>query len=349
MRIRYFALLALLIAFATNSYASERIVVDDSTGEFSLASYGSEGGCQTACGCQEETTCGCNTCDDGCCDSCKGKLLGFIAPTDTTYSSFISPMTNPVFFEDPRTLTEARIIFVHHTVPTRAPLTGGHVNLIAAQLRAALTDRLSIIATKDGFFTFDGGVANLLGGPATDGWADVAAGLKYNLFSDPCCQRLLSAGATFELPVGSTRALQGNGSGEFNLFLTGGTQVGDRSHLVSAAGWRLPTDRVEESQVTYWSTHFDTQLPDTCLYVFGETNWYHWVNSGGGLPLNIEGLDVFNLGTSDVAGNDIVTGAIGLKFKPSVLNEIGVAWEAPLTDRRDVLDNRLTVDWIIRY
>ena len=148
MRQRHFQILALLLALATNSYASERIVVDDATGDYSLASYGSdsESGCQTACGCQEESACGCDTCSDGCCDACKGKLLGFIAPTDTSFSTFISPMTNPVFFEDPRTLTEARIIFVHHTVPNRAPLTGGHVNLIAAQLRAALTDRLSVIS-----------------------------------------------------------------------------------------------------------------------------------------------------------------------------------------------------------
>ena len=51
----------------------------------------------------------------------------------------------------------------------------------------------------------------------------------------------------------------------------------------------------------------------------------------------------------DVAGNDIVTGAVGAKYKHSAYSEIGLAWEVPLTDRRDIIDNRLTVDWIIRY
>ena len=43
------------------------------------------------------------------------------------------------------------------------------------------------------------------------------------------------------------------------------------------------------------------------------------------------------------------TGAFGLKCKPSDRVELGVAWENPLTDRRDVLENRLTVDVILRY
>lgn len=58
----------------------------------------------------------CCECGDGCCDACcdcgsaccNKRLLGLIAPSDHCFDDFISPMTNPVFFEDPRTLTEAR-------------------------------------------------------------------------------------------------------------------------------------------------------------------------------------------------------------------------------------------------
>ena len=45
----------------------------------------------------------------------------------------------------------------------------------------------------------------------------------------------------------------------------------------------------------------------------------------------------------------IVTGAFGAKYKPNRHVEIGVAWELPLTERRDILENRLTVDAILRY
>lgn len=101
------------------------------------------------------------------------KLLGFFGHTDPCFNDFISPMTNPVYFEDPRTLTEARVIFLNHQLPTA--LGKDNVQLIAVQARLALTENLSFIATKDGFITSQSPILN-------DGWADVAAGLKYNLF-----------------------------------------------------------------------------------------------------------------------------------------------------------------------
>ena len=63
----------------------------------------------------------------------------------------------------------------------------------------------------------------------------------------------------------------------------------------------------------------------------------------------MEGLDLFNLGSRGVDNNDIVTGALGIKYKPSSNVELGFAWEVPLTDRRDILDDRFTMDVIFRY
>ena len=134
--------------------------------------------------------------DDGCAYySCKPKLFGFIVPTDTRFLNFISPMTNPVYFEDPRTLTEARVIFLNHWLPQN--LGGSDVQLLAVQARAAITKRLSIIATKDGYI-FSGG-----DGLPINGWANINLGLKYNLYADAQSQRLLSVGTRFELVNGS--------------------------------------------------------------------------------------------------------------------------------------------------
>ena len=283
----------------------------------------------------------CSECED----CCQKRLLGlFISPSDTTdFSGFISPMTNPIYFEDPRTLTEARPIFIQNKVPNRAPLAGGDVQMVAVQLRAALTENLSIIATKDGYL-FSNSAA-----PGGDGWSNVNVGLKYNLYRDVEAQRILSGAVVFELPVGSTRALQGNGSGVFDVKLTGAARLSERWRGMSAIGKRLPSDTVDNSQSSYWSVHFDRTLGNRGFYFFTEYNWYHWMKSGkGGVP-GVEGLDVYNLGSTGVAGNDIVTGAIGLKYKPTAWREYGVAWEVPLTDRRDVIDNRITVDAIFRY
>jgi hypothetical protein len=270
---------------------------------------------------------------------CDPKLFGVFAPSDRCFSGFVSPMTNPVYFEDPRTLTEARVIFLNHRVPLAAG--SGNVDLLAVQLRAALTDRLSIIATKDGYIMS----SNPLVG---DGWADVAAGLKYTLFADPQEQKLLSAGFTYELPVGSTDSLQANGGGRFDMFLTGAVELG-AWHYIGTTGLILPTDPGANTDIWFFSNHFDRRLGCSNLFFVTEFNVYHWMTSGDGGIDGVEGGDLFNLGSTNVAGNTLVTGGFGLKYKYGEMNELGLVWEVPLSSHRDVLDNRLTVDWIIRY
>jgi hypothetical protein len=268
-----------------------------------------------------------------------GRLLGLIQPSDHCFDDFISPMTNPTLFEDPRTLTEARFIYLRHKVPVAAG--GGEVNLFALQLRAALTERLSVIATKDGYIDSTNPLI-------ADGWADVAAGVKYNLLRDPVGQGLLSIGGTYELSNGSQRSLQGNGNGVFNFFLSGAQRINECSNYIGAFGIRLPRDTAAETSMMFWSHHVDRRITNR-LYLLAEANWYHWLDSGaGGIP-GVEGGDLFNFGSTGVTGNDIVTTAVGLKFKPSGHQEIGLAIEFPVTERRDILDNRLTFDWIIRY
>ncbi len=285
----------------------------------------------------------CSTCDP-CAASClDGDSLlgrGFIKRSDHAFDDFISPSTNPIFFEDPRNVTEARALFIQHKVPLAAG--SGDVQVYALQLRARLSEYVSLIATKDGYIKSTNPLVN-------DGWADLSAGLKFNLIRDVQNQRLLSGGFTFELPTGEADPLQGNGDGELNLFLTGGKKIGCRGHWLSAAGMRVPMNSTDESMSSYWSNHFDIQVRRG-FYLLAEMNWYHWLQAGQDGPIfGVEGLDLINLGSPGVAGNDIVTSAAGVKFKPNCHNEIGVAWEFPLTERRDIIDNRLTVDWIFRY
>lgn len=265
--------------------------------------------------------------------------LGLIKQTDQTWANFISPMTNPVFFEDPRTLTEARFIFLNHHLPKN--LFGNDVQLYALQIRAAITDDISIIATKDGYIDSHNPLMK-------DGWGDVSAGLKANLWKDEEMQAIVSSGFTFEMPIGSRRSLQGNGDGEFNVFLTGGIEFLPYWHYVSAGGFRLPVDTSDENQVFYWSHHVDKQIGDSGFYILGEANWYHYMSAGNtAIPVN--GMDLINLGSNAVGGQDIVTGALGLKYKPSVNQEIGLAYEIPLSSQKDILLWRLSLDYIIRF
>jgi hypothetical protein len=342
------ALATIALAMAASVvYADEDAVPEPDRGPQCNACNGGGDACAFAEGCDPcdgmfRRLLGDAGCDayGGCCG--KPKLLGLFTASDCRFTDFISPMTNPVFFEDPRNLTEARVIFLNHQIPGSV-LGGGDVQLLATEFRAAITDRLSIIATKDGYI-FAGNDA-----PPINGWANVNAGLKYNLYADPAQQRLISLGTRLEMPVGSYRALQGNsGTGVFDLFLTGGTQLGDLSHVVSAAGFRLPAYPNIQNEQFYWSLHFDRRMQNRPIYGLMEFNWYHWMsNVAGGLP--VEGLDLYNFGSSNVAGTNIVTGAVGVKYKPSPNSEIGVCWEVPLTVQRDIIDNRITADLILRY
>jgi hypothetical protein len=283
-------------------------------------------------------------CCDPCCDCgsacCDEKLFGLFRRSDHCFDSFISPMTNPVFFEDPRTLTEARAIYLNHNVPAAAG--GGDIQLMAVQLRAALTERLSLVASKDGYVISTNDLID-------DGWVDVSAGLKYNLFTDPVAQRLLSAGFHYEMPVGTPKTLQGNGDGEFHAYLSGGAEIFEYGHWISGSGFRLPSDPSAESSMWYWSNHFDYEVADG-WYALTEVNWFNWIGAGTNPALaGVEGGDLFNFGSVGVAGNDIVTQAVGLKYKRNNHRELGAAYESPLTDRKDVLDGRFTLDWIFRY
>lgn len=302
-----------------------------------------------ACGCCDSDAC----CDGSCCShrwlACLGNL---IKPSDHCFDDFVSPMSNFVFFEDPRTLTEARPIFFHHKLPSQVGslgLPGGEVQLLAVQLRAALTDRLSLIAVKDGFIW-----ADIAGGPLdallNDGWADITAGLKYNLLRDTCRGSLLSTGFTYEIPIGSQRALQDIGDGEFHIFMSGGQRfLNGQAHYLGALGYRFPVDDNVQTSAFHWSNHFDVKLTDR-VYAFTEFIWWHWTDSAAtGLPLGVAGQDAFNLSSTNVTGNDLLTQSVGFKFKPSGNTELGLGYEFPLTGRRDIIDNRLQLDLILRY
>jgi hypothetical protein len=288
-------------------------------------------------------------CDLGC-DSFQGHglrkgcdgLLGYgiIKPSDRCFDDFISPMTNPVFFEDPRTLTEMRLIFINHELPNSI---GGHsIQAYAPQFRIALTERLSFIATK-------GSVINTQSPVVESGFLDMAGGFKYNLYRDPVAGRLLSVGTTFETPSGSRKSFQGNGDGEFNFFLTGGTRIGERAHWLSSGNLRQPVDEQAENRLSQWSNHIDYRVTQKPVYVFTEVNWFRYQSNANAFPIPLEGVDIFNFGAPGVNGNNIVTQAVGTKCKPRSNMEAGFAYEFPLTQTRGIFQERLTLDFILRY
>jgi hypothetical protein len=276
------------------------------------------------------------------CTTCCGQRRLF--ESDRAFEGFIGPISNPVFSKDPRSLTEARALFIHNQIPGGHPLGGGNFQVFGLQVRVALTERLTLIADKDGYATINPG-----GAPNQDGWLNLGLGMKYVFIRDVERQLLLSGGFMWEPQTGEAGAFSSHGDGTFAFFLTGGKEFAGCWHALGTIGYQLPIDASENSSYYYVSLHLDRKIGR--FYPLVELNWFHWVAGGNrGLPAALgEGDGLLNLGTTGVAGNDLVTAAVGGKFKFGPHAEIGAAWEFPISNRRDLIDSRLLAEFILRY
>jgi|GEM_PF-2634110 len=81
------------------------------------------------------SSCSCDAECNDCCDmfNCRKRFLGLL-PSDHCFDDFISPISNPFFFEDPRSLTEVRGIFIENSLPSE--ISGGDFQLYAASCAA---------------------------------------------------------------------------------------------------------------------------------------------------------------------------------------------------------------------
>jgi hypothetical protein len=111
----------------------------------------------------------------------------------------IEPVTNPIFFEDPQIVSEARPLFIYHEIPGNFLTQGGNVQVYALQLRWAITPRLALIATKDGYIDFHPDAVLT----PQNGWANISAGLKYAVIDDRAHDFILTPGFKFQAPTGN--------------------------------------------------------------------------------------------------------------------------------------------------
>jgi hypothetical protein len=253
----------------------------------------------------------------------------------------ISPVANPFFHEDAVIRSEIRPVFVHHTINNNF-LGGGDAQLYALQLRYALTDRLALIATQDGYFNVDN---DAIGTP--DGWMDIALGVKYALVDDEANQFILTPGVTFKIPTGDRDVFQGRGGGEWDLFVAAQKGFGD-FHLSSNIGVRLPNNRQENSTLLHYSLMADYY---TCRWFipFVAFNAYTVLNDGNNIALNTEGYDVVNFGASNAQGRTQGSVAVGFRTRLLANVDFGFAYEKAVIRPEGLMDDRLTFDISIRF
>ncbi len=254
------------------------------------------------------------------------------------------PVGQPLYFESPTIETSLRPIYVRHTFDNRSQLQGGQVSVYAAQLRVALTDRLALIATKDGYSEIETGVLG-----SDEGWNSLAGGLKYALLVDEQEQMLVTTGLRYEAENGHRGTLQG-GVDEFSPFVSAAKGIDD-FHMIGNVTWRVPTDSTDGNQVLHWDLHFDYDLnpnSERIVSPVAEVHGVHYLD-GNPSPLTVGGLDYTNLGTN-VAGEFVAWAGLGLRMELDRKTEIGAVYEFALTDSEDdIMNRRVTVDMIFRW
>jgi hypothetical protein len=261
---------------------------------------------------------------------------------DSWAEKLVNPITRPWHFESPTIQSEVRLVFLTQNMPGRSAFRGGDFQLYALQVRWAVNDKLAVIATKDGYIDFNPDV-----GSDTNGFADVAAGVKYRVWEDKENGFVVTPGLIYEIDVGDHDVFQGNGDGLIRGFISGGWDL-DECNMICTVGYNLPIHGGQETHSLDYHFHVDYEVTDR-FFPMVEINGVTYTRNANSFPANFEGGDLINLGATRVSGQTVMTVAAGARYRFTDNVCFGAAWEYPMTSRKDLFQNRVTVDLIIRW
>lgn len=277
--------------------------------------------------------------------------------SDHCFDQFISPVSNPFLFEDPRALTEFRPIFIWQQTPSNNYIyRGGDVTFAGMQGRVAFTDRISLVVNKLGWIWnephYPGPFPNQPFNPHV-GFAELMLGPKFTIIRSEDCGTLLASGLTFDIPVGPKKVFQDTGELSLIPYISVGQNFLRSSYgsfnVLNTTGYSFSVNSVRTDYL-YSSLHLDFDVLNAHkFYPLLELNYTNFTRAGTATRTGFEGRDLFNFGSHGVSGNNNLSLAAGARYKFNECIQTGLAAEIPLTGRRDLLDFRLTVDLIFRY
>jgi hypothetical protein len=272
--------------------------------------------------------------------------------SDHAFDGFISPVTTPFLFEDPRALTEVRPIFIYQRVPGKQQDTGGgNITFFGTQGRVAITNRLSFVIHKLGGIWLNPNTER----PFDDqsGFAELWFGPKYTFIRNEESGSLLAGGLQFQVPIGSKSAFQDTGTLSLVPYATYGQNLlrdcraGSVNTLVNG-GYSFSTTGAR-SDYLFLSGHIDLDVMNLHrIYPLAELNYVLTTTNGNTYPIGAEGRDLINFG-GQAKGHGLLTGAIGARGKITECIQLGAAFEIPLAGPRDFFQYRFTLDLIWRY
>jgi len=258
---------------------------------------------------------------------------------------YVPPISNIIYNETPYITTEASLWYLYQTIPEKSITSGGHINLGAAQARLALTDRLGLIATKDGYA--DAHFGNVLAD--THGLVNIALGLKYAIWQKPEDDAIVTIGGRYEFPTGdigtSGVSLQGHGKGLTDLFISGARSWG-KLGVEANLGTNIASSQKDNTSQFHYSLHVDYALTEK-FFPIVEINGITPIKEGNRVALNLDGHDILNIGSSGLGTTATVAG--GFRYMITKNIQVGTAWEQTITSRKDLFDQRVTVNLLFRF
>ena len=271
--------------------------------------------------------------------------------SDRCFEGMISPVTNPFYFEDPRSVTEIRPIFIYQKIPTpQQDFKGGNLWFLGTQIRLAFTERISLTINKLGATAVNPDAGSFFGDNV--GFSEFWLGPKFTIIRDEEAGTLLAGGAQFQLPIGQGNVFQDTGRLSIVPYVTLAhpylkTQAGTFNGILNT-GYSISTNQAR-SDFYYLNAHtsFDFRNRHK-FFPLAELTWTHYTSNGTTSPLAGEGRDLFNFG-SMARGSSLLTGALGGRYRFTKNAEIGAAFELPLAGNKDFFGHRFTIDFIWRY
>ena len=232
----------------------------------------------------------------------------------------VRPLTAPFFHEDAFVTTDLRAWYLHHELGE----VNGELDVLALQVRVALTENIQLLAYKDGYSIFDGTDDAQLN---NEGWNDLGLGIKYALYQDWGSQTHIAVGAGYEFGFGDYDILQDTDELRFWVSANKGF---DKLHLGATANYIIANGTSDgllgNSDMFTLHLHADYYV---CKWISPvlELNGY-FVQQGNTLPFS--GVDVGSINGGEK--EDTITYALGFELRP--LDQLGlrVAYETQLNN-----------------
>ncbi|MBX9679462.1 MAG: transporter [Gemmataceae bacterium] len=275
--------------------------------------------------------------------------------SDHGFDHFASPVSNPIYFEDPRALTELRPFFIWQKTRNSTPGFAGGSNYFAnLQARVALTENISIVINKLGWVWTNANQPGYHDVQTANGFQDLYFGPKFTIYRNQTTLTVIAVGANIELAVGDNRVLNGTGNLSISPYLSLAQNFLKSDYgsfnFMTTVGYAQSLDN-RRTDFFFNSLHLDFDVGNFHrFYPLVELNYTQYTFDGGARQLGYEGNNLFNFGSDGVAGHADLTLALGARYKFNENLQFGLAGEfSVLGGGRHIDGFRLTADVILRY